>query len=158
MIAAWYKDHELIRTFGPPEFIAELVELGVAIRRIDRPAESGVALLFAELEAAIVFSMSADARSRTVLVSEGGGWNDDWEARRQALGLLGVVESMAWSRWQGGKYQSWGLYGRADIASAAGLTMSSKGLRTPDGEPLPELLAPFLLAAERVLGTGTTPT
>jgi hypothetical protein len=47
-----------------------------------------------------------------------------------------------------------GLYGRPDVASTANLVASPQGLQVMgEALSLPELLARYLLAAERVLGT-----
>jgi hypothetical protein len=154
MISVWYEDKPSLSAFGPKEFVAELEALGVRVGTGDSAAEGDVRLVFANVESAAVTALSADARARTVVFDEGGARSPGAEARRETLGLLGLVDASAWFKWRGGMLVVWGLYGRTDVANAANLVSKPEGLQGPDTTlALPELLARYLFAAERVLGT-----
>ena len=155
MIAVWYEDETNSSPFGPGEFVAQLARHGVVVHRIDRPSETEVQLLFTPLDAPAVTALSANARAHTVIVVDQG--TDDAaeeEAKRQSLGLCGLIDSSSWLRWRGGVFVAAGLYGKSEIATAAGLNSTPNGLKPTTGTlKLPELVARFLIAAERALGT-----
>lgn len=150
MITAWYEDKASPAPRGPAMFVAKLAALGVEVRRVERPTDADITLVFAAPDAAIVTELSASARARTILVADRSV--GDAAAKRAELGLLGIVDSRAWFRWCGGAYVTRGLHGRPDIATAANLVASTDGL-VPAGDSvsLPEVLAHYLSAAQRVL-------
>ena len=150
MIAAWYEDKSSPAPRGPAMFVAKLATLGVEVRRVERPAEADITLVFAAPDAPIVTELSAKARARTILFAERSA--GDPAAKRAELGLLGLIDSRAWFRWCGGAYVTRGLHGRPEIASAANLVASAEGLVPADDSlSLPEVLARYLTAAQRVL-------
>lgn len=109
--------------------------------------------MFASLESGVIEALSPLARSLTVLFAEGDLPDASHaEETRVSLGLLGLVEPRAWSSWQRGLFVAWGVFGRVDIATMAGLVLfANTGLQPPnDREALPNTLARFLIAAEAV--------
>lgn len=162
MIDLWYRDEERSRRrpFGRDGFVAHLEAAGLLVRRAQPPLASGIVLMFAPLEGSEVASLSMDIRTRVVLVAEGEApAPTEAEAAREAAGLLGLIEPDAWSKWNRGLFVAWGFYGRADIATAAGLApLDMQGLQpVEDREALPEVTARFLRAAEEDLGATTSP-
>lgn len=131
--------------------VSKLEARGLAFRRGEPPKSEHVVLLFAALESPEVASLPPDVRRRIVLVAEGQTPEpEEAESTREAAGLLGLVEPEAWWKWKHGPYVAWGFYGQPDIAAAAKLVpIGSQGLQ-PVGqcEPLPDVLARFLAAAE----------
>jgi hypothetical protein len=132
-------------------FIAAVARRGLKFRRVEQATIDTVCVLFGSLEDGVVARLPAEVRNKVVVVAEGGTPAAiDAASTRDSLGLLGLVEPRAWNSLQRGLYVTWGLYGRRDVADAAGLVPSpSEGLQ-PLGEPeaLPDLLARFLIAAE----------
>lgn len=143
-------------TFGGPfdrdTLVSELEQRGLTLRRVERLEAAGIVLLFAALDGPVVASLDAAARRRIVLVAEGPTPKpEEAETAREASGFLGLVEPRAWSNWRRGLVVTWGVYGRPDIATAAGLELQDgRGLQLAGGkrERLAEVLARFLAAAE----------
>jgi len=138
--------------FDRTTLVSKLEERGLTFRRVEQLQPRAPCLVFAAVDSEMVTNLSADERSFIVLVAEGDTpAAGAAEATRQALGLLGLVEADAWRSWQGGLFVAWGLYGRSDVATVAGLVpLGIHGLQPLNRrEPLPAVLARFLLAAER---------
>jgi hypothetical protein len=140
-----------LRPLGRGSFVSELEACGLMFRRVDHPAGHGIVLLFAPLEGSEIATLSPAVRARVVLVAEGNTpVSIEAEATRETAGLLGLIQPKAWLDWQRGLFVAWGLYGRSDIAMAAGLApLDTQGLQ-PVGarEALPAVVARFLAAAE----------
>jgi hypothetical protein len=145
------EENESLGPFNRTTLLAQLEEKGLKFQRVEQLRPSETCLMFAAVDSKTVAGLSAEERSRVVLVVEG---NQPAavaaEATRQALGFLGLVEPHAWRSWQRGLFVAWGLYGRPDVAQAAGLVpRDTQGLQPAnDRESLPSVLTRFLLAAE----------
>lgn len=133
--------------------IARLNAAYVYMMRVDDPTGTSVVLCFARASSELLTSMAPALRSRLVLVDEGRSLAPEvassmWET----LGLLGFVESSAWSKWQQGMFVTWGLFGREDVAARAGLAASANvGLQPADHrEELSKTLARYPAAAESI--------
>jgi hypothetical protein len=148
------QEHQGQRPFGRRDLLAELEENGITIRKVEQPTAGVTCLLFGTVESNAIRDLAPETRSSVVLIAEGEiPAVAESESARDALGLLGLVEPRAWRNWQRGLFVAWGFYGRADVATLAGLApRDSQGLQPTDHrEALPATLAKFLLAAERSL-------
>jgi hypothetical protein len=151
MIDLCYQDrvNESARPFDLSTLISELEASGLTFQRVPRPALGQPCLLFATV--GMVAELSVEERSHVVLIAEGDRPTAaEADATLQTLGLLGLVEPRAWTVWQRGLFVAFGLYGRSDIAKAAGLALlDGQGLQPEsDRESLPAVLARFLRATE----------
>lgn len=154
MIDICYEDEpgETISPLGRTDLVTALEATGLTFQRVKRPLPGSLCLLFGPLNSHLLGTLQKNERGRIVLVVEDARpAATEAEATRVALGLLGMIEPTAWSKWQGGVLVAWGLYGRPDVASDAGLvSVGASGLQPADErEELPELLARFLAAAAR---------
>lgn len=130
--------------------VGRLAKAGIQSKAVTKPSSGVVTLCFARRDSAIIEEMSPANRNLAVLVDEGSRLEGSKaEEARRALGLLGLVEASAWSKWKRGVLVAWGLFGRDDVAGRAGLTaLGSNGLQpAKDREELSDALARFLKAA-----------
>ena len=153
MLELCYNDENRrdLRPFDRAYLVGELEASGLSFRRVAQPSGQLVCLLFAPVEGELVTNQSREVRRSIVLVAEGGSPTpDEAEQQRSTLGLLGLVEPRAYSSWRGGLFVSWGFYGDARVARAAGLApVGTRGLQPAnDHAALPSVLARFLRAAE----------
>ena len=137
----------------PVDMAAQLGAAGLpaAYRQVGSTSAAGAVaglLVVVETEVSEVVALAADVRRRLVAVVDVA----PEEAQRwvTAQRLLGLVTPFTWMRWVAGMMGASGVFGRADIAAAAGLTARpDTGALMKDGRylELPTLLACYLAAA-----------
>ncbi|MEP6866162.1 MAG: hypothetical protein ABJE66_36415, partial [Deltaproteobacteria bacterium] len=131
--------------------LTRLAKAGIPSVIVENPSPNTIILCFARLNGALLAAMSRTVRSNVVLVDEGRSLNATTaDETRKSLGLLGLIESSAWSKWKRGMFVAWGLFGREDVALRGGLTFHTAiGLQPPsDRAELCDALTRFLVAAE----------
>lgn len=142
----------------PVDLAGELRAAGLpaGYRQVASTAAAGSVpglLVVVEAEPDEVASLPADVRRRLVAVVDvAPDRAAEWVARH---GLLGVVTPFTWVRWVAGTMGATGVFGRADVAAAAGLTQRAETGALTGRErflDLPDLLARYLRAAGPVVG------
>jgi hypothetical protein len=150
----------MVRELGTPGDPLRPVDMAEELRAAGLPAgyrqvgsivEAGSVpglLVAVEAEPDEVAALPDEIRRRLVAVTDvPPGEAAAWVARH---GLLGVVTPFTWVRWVAGMMGASGVFGRADVAAAAGLTQRAEtGALMARGRwlELPDLLARYLTAA-----------
>jgi hypothetical protein len=147
--------HQLGTPGDPLRPVDMAAQLPAAYQRVDSVAgvtEVAGFLVVVGPEPDQVAELPVPVRRRLVAVTD-----VDAEAASRWLAeqdLLGLVTSFTWTRWAHGMMGASQVFGRADVAGAAGLTQrAGTGALTGQGKPLelPDLLARYLAAAGRVV-------
>ncbi|HTR52775.1 MAG TPA: hypothetical protein VMJ10_18805, partial [Kofleriaceae bacterium] len=153
MIDICYRDDPTEGAFGHAAFVHQLEQAGASLQRVAAPTSTNVCVFFGSLEDDVMAKLAPDVRRRVVLVAEGATPDAaSAESTRSAHELLGIVEPSAWRNWKRGLYVAWGLFGREDIATAAGLKpIDTRGLQLAnDTISLPSLVARFVITADNI--------
>ena len=136
-----------IRPENRSTLLARLEEAGLQYEKVEEPTGNAVVLCFAPLSGDRVEAMSPAIRHLTLLVDEEDhSYAEEADAIREAYGFFGLVETSAWANWRRGMLVMWGLFGRSDVASLAGLALhGNTGLQAQSKrEELGDQLVRFL--------------